>query len=260
MPKPTDAPPARLTVELAGQVALVTGASRGIGRATAIALARCGARVACVARNKDKLAETVQAIQTAGGSAESFECDVTDGAAVQALVDKIADGWGRLDVLVNNAGITRDTLLPRMSDEQWDEVINTNLRGTFLFTRAATRPMMQARYGRIINISSVSGVRGNPGQANYSASKAAVIGFSRTVARELASRKVTVNVVAPGFVETDMTAVLSEAMMDEVVKKMIPAKRIGQPEEVADAVLFFASPASGFITGQVLVVDGGFTV
>ncbi len=260
MPKTDDAPPVRLTVELAGQVALVTGASRGIGRATAIALARCGARVACVARNKEKLAETVQAIQSAGGSAESFECDVTDGAAVQALVDKIADGWGRLDVLVNNAGITRDTLLPRMSDEQWDEVIDTNLRGTFLFTRAATRPMMQARYGRIINISSVSGVRGNPGQANYSASKAAVIGFSRTVARELASRKVTVNVVAPGFVETDMTAILSEAMMDEVVKKMIPAKRIGQPEEVADAVLFFASPASGFITGQVLVVDGGFTV
>jgi 3-oxoacyl-[acyl-carrier protein] reductase len=260
MPKANDAPPARLSVELAGQVALVTGASRGIGRATAIALARCGARVACVARNKDKLAETVQAIQTAGGTAESFECDVTDGAAVQALVDKIADGWGRLDVLVNNAGITRDTLLPRMSDEQWDEVIDTNLRGTFLFTRAATRPMMQARYGRIINISSVSGVRGNPGQANYSASKAAVIGFSRTVARELASRKVTVNVIAPGFVETDMTAVLSEAMMDEVVKKMIPAKRIGQPEEVADAVLFFASPASGFVTGQVLVVDGGFTV
>jgi 3-oxoacyl-[acyl-carrier protein] reductase len=260
MAKTSDGPAARLTVDLAGQTALVTGASRGIGRATAIALGRCGARVACSARNTEKLAETVQAIQSAGGAAEAFECDVTNGAVVQALVDKIAEGWGRLDVLVNNAGITRDTLLPRMADDQWDDVINTNLRGTFLFTRAATRPMMQARYGRIINISSVSGIRGNPGQANYSASKAAVIGFSRTVARELASRKITVNVVAPGFVETDMTAVLGEAMMDEVVKKMIPAKRIGKPEEVADAVLFFASPASGFITGQVLVVDGGFTV
>ena len=260
MAKTNDGPVARLTVDLAGQVALVTGASRGIGRATAIALGRCGARVACAARNTEKLAETVQAIQSAGGAAEAFECDVTNGEAVQALVDKIAEDWGRLDVLVNNAGITRDTLLPRMADDQWDDVINTNLRGTFLFTRAATRPMMQARYGRIINISSVSGIRGNAGQANYSASKAAVIGFSRTVARELASRKITVNVVAPGFVETDMTAVLGEAMMEEVVKKMIPAKRIGQPEEVADAVLFFAAPATGFITGQVLVVDGGFTV
>ena len=197
MAKTNDAPPARLTVDLAGQVALVTGASRGIGRATAIALARCGARVACVARNAEKLAETVAAIQAAGGSAEAFECDVTKGEAVQPLVEKIAEGWGRLDIVVNNAGITRDTLLPRMADDQWDDVIDTNLRGTFLFTRAATRPMMQARYGRIINISSVSGIRGNPGQANYSASKAAVIGFSRTVARELASRKITVNVGRP---------------------------------------------------------------
>ncbi len=260
MAKTPDGPPPRLTVDLAGQVALVTGASRGIGRATAAALARSGAKVACVAQNAEKLAETVAAIHAAGGAAEAFECDVTKGEAVQKLVESIADGWGQLDVLVNNAGITRDTLLPRMTDEQWDEVIDTNLRGTFLFTRAATRPMMQARYGRIINISSVSGVRGNPGQANYSASKAAVIGFSQTVARELASRKITVNVVAPGFVATDMTAVLSEAMMDEIVKKMVPAKRIGQPEEIADAVLFFASRSSGFITGQVLVVDGGFSV
>ena len=260
MSKTSDIPVPRLTVELPGQVALVTGASRGIGRAIAIAMGRCGARVACVARNAEKLAETVAAIKEAGGAAEAFECDVTKGEAVQKLVDQIAEGWGRLDILVNNAGITRDTLLPRMSDEQWDEVIDTNLRGTFLFTRAATRPMMQSRYGRIINISSVSGVRGNPGQANYSASKAAIIGFSRTVARELASRKITVNVVAPGFVATDMTAVLGEVMMEEVTKKLIPAKRIGQPEEIADAVLFFAASSSGFITGQVLVVDGGFTV
>ena len=156
MPKPSDESAPRLTVDLAGHVALVTGASRGIGRATAIALARCGARVACAARNAEKLAETVEAIKSAGGSAEAFECDVTKGEAVQAIVDKIAEGWGRLDIVVNNAGITRDTLLPRMADDQWDDVINTNLRGTFLFTRAATRPMMQARYGRIINISSVS--------------------------------------------------------------------------------------------------------
>ncbi len=260
MSKSSDGPAPRLTVDLANQVALVTGASRGIGRATAVALARCGARVACVGRDTGKLAETVGAIQAAGGSAEAFACDVNQGEAVQKLVDSLTENWGRLDVLVNNAGITRDTLIPRMTDDQWDEVINTNLRGTFLFTRAATRPMMQARYGRIINISSVSGVRGNPGQANYSASKAAVIGFSRTVAKELASRKITVNAIAPGFTATDMTAMLGEALLDEMIKKLVPAKRIGQPEEVADAVLFFASPSSGYVTGQVLVVDGGFTV
>jgi 3-oxoacyl-[acyl-carrier protein] reductase len=255
-----NAPVPRLTVDLAGQVALVTGASRGIGRSIAEALGRCGARVACVARNVEKLAETVQAIQAAGGSADAVPGDVTDGEAVQKLVDSIAEGWGRLDILVNNAGVTRDTLLPRMSDEQWDEVLNTNLRGTFLFTRAATRPMMQARYGRIINISSVSGLRGNPGQANYSASKAAVIGFTRTIARELASRKITVNVVAPGFIDTEMTAALGPVMLEEITKRMIPAKRMGQPDEIADAVLYFASPASGYVTGQVLVVDGGFAV
>src|SRR5215471_18477597 len=187
----------RLTVDLAGRVALVTGASRGIGRAIAINLGRCGAKVACAARDTAKLAETVSAITSAGGQAEAFACDVTNGEAVQQLVESIAEKWGRLDILVNNAGITRDGLLPRMLDDQWDEVINTNLRGAFLFTRAATRPMMQARYGRIINIASVSGLMGNPGQANYSASKAGLIGMTRSVARELASRKVTVNAVAP---------------------------------------------------------------
>src|SRR5689334_6317937 len=158
-------PAPRLTVNLTGQVALVTGASRGIGKAIAIHLARCGAKMACVARDADKLAETVSAITSAGGQAETFQCDVTNGEAVQQLVEGIAEKWGRLDILVNNAGITRDTLLPRMGDDQWDDVINTNLRGAFLFTRAATRPMMSQRYGRIINISSVSGLIGNAGQA-----------------------------------------------------------------------------------------------
>ena len=247
-----------IQVSLSGQLALVTGASRGLGRAIAIALGKAGARVACIARNKEKLAETVSTIQSAGGHAEAFECDVKDGESVQKVVDEVAEQWARLDVLVNNAGVTRDTLIPRMQDDQWDEVIDTNLRGTFLFTRAATRPMMQQRYGRIINISSVSGLMGNPGQANYSASKAGVIGMTRTVARELASRKITVNVVAPGFIESDMTEALGPALHEEV-KKRVPAKRLGKPEEIAEAVLFLAAPSSSYITGQVLTVDGGLT-
>jgi 3-oxoacyl-[acyl-carrier protein] reductase len=252
-----DATP-RLTVDLSGQVALVTGASRGLGRAIALALAANGAKVACVARDATKLAETVSAIQQAGGTAETFACDVTKGESVSHVVDQVTEKWGKLDILVNNAGITKDTLFPRMSDEQWDDVINTNLRGAFLFMRAVTRPMMQARYGRIINISSVSGLMGNPGQANYSASKAALIGMTRTVARELASRKITINCVAPGFIASEMTAALGPALEEEV-KKRVPAKRLGTADEVADAVLFLAAPASGFITGQCLVVDGGLT-
>jgi 3-oxoacyl-[acyl-carrier protein] reductase len=247
-----------VTVDLSGQSALVTGASRGLGRAIAAALARCGARVACVARDTAKLAETVAAITAAGGQAEAFAGDVTSGQRVEDLVNSICEQWGGLHILVNNAGITRDTLVPRMTDEQFDEVINTNLRGTFLFTRAVTRPMMQARYGRIINIASVSGLVGNPGQANYSASKAGMIGFTRTVAKELAGRKVTVNAVAPGFIETEMTQVLADLIKDEA-KKRIPAKRLGKPEDVAEAVVFLASPAASYITGQVLTVDGGMT-
>jgi 3-oxoacyl-[acyl-carrier protein] reductase len=250
--------PARLTVDLAGQVALVTGASRGLGRAIAIALGRSGANVACVARDSGKLAQTVAEIQAAGGEAEAFACDVTKGESVSQVVEQVTEKWGKLDILVNNAGITKDTLFPRMSDEQWDDVINTNLRGAFLFMRAVTRPMMQARYGRIINISSVSGLMGNPGQANYSASKAGLIGMTRTVARELASRKITVNCVAPGFIASEMTAALGPALEEEV-KKRVPAKRLGTADEVADAVLFLAAPASAFITGQCLVVDGGLT-
>jgi 3-oxoacyl-[acyl-carrier protein] reductase len=250
--------PSPLTTDFTGQIALVTGASRGLGRAIAQGLARCGARVACVARSADKLEETVAMITGAGGNAQAFSCDVTSGDAVGKLVESLAEDWGGLHILVNNAGITRDTLLPRMQDDQWDEVINTNLRGTFLFTRAATRPMMGARYGRIINIASVSGLMGNPGQANYSASKAGMIGFTRTVARELAGRSITVNAIAPGFIETEMTQVLGSALLDEV-KKRVPAKRLGKPEEVSDAVVYLASSAASYITGQVLTLDGGLT-
>ena len=245
-----------MKIDLHGRTALVTGASQGIGKAIAMALAAAGARVACVARSVDKLEQTAAAIRAAGGTAEVFACDVTNSESVQKVVDGVVEKWEKLDILVNNAGITRDTLIPRMEDSDWDDVINTNLRGTFLFTRAATRPMMQRRYGRIINISSVSGLTGNPGQANYSASKAGVIGMTRTVARELAGRKITVNSVAPGFIETEMTAALGPVVLDEV-KKRIPAKRVGQPEEIASAVLFLASEAASYITGQVLTVDGG---
>jgi 3-oxoacyl-[acyl-carrier protein] reductase len=255
----TDAAAKRLTVDLSGQVALVTGASRGIGKAIARAVGRCGARVACVARDTGKLAETVKEITDAGGKAEAFACDVTNGGAVQELVDSIAEKWERLDILVNNAGITRDTLLPRMGDDQWDDVINTNLRGAFLFTRAATRPMMSQRYGRIINISSVSGLIGNAGQSNYSASKAGLIGFTRTVSKELGGRKITVNAIAPGFIESEMSAALGPALQDQV-KVRIPAKRLGTPDEVADVVLFLASPTSSYITGQCITIDGGLTV
>lgn len=250
----TTAPP--LVVDLKDQVALVTGASRGIGKAIALALAGAGAKVACVARSVDKLTETVEAIRAAGGTAEVFACDVTSGENVDKVVDEVVAKWGKLHILVNNAGVTRDGLVPRMSDDDWDTVINTNLRGAFLFLRAATRQMMGQRYGRIINIASVSGLIGNPGQANYSASKAGMIGMTRTAAKELAGRKVTINAVAPGFIESDMTAALGDSILDEV-KKRIPAKRLGTPEDIAWAVLFLASPAASYITGQTLTVDGG---
>lgn len=252
------APKQNWRVDLTGQAAIVTGASRGIGRAIAISLAQAGAKVACIARSEDKLAETVQAIVAAGGVADAYACDVTSGDSVQKVVDAVTEKWEKLHILVNNAGVTRDTLIPRMSDEDWDLVINTNLRGTFLFTRAVTRPMMQGRYGRIINISSVSGITGNPGQSNYSASKAGVIGMTRSIAKELAGRKITVNAVAPGFIETEMTEALGPVVLDEV-KKRVPAKRLGQPEDIAGPVLFLASEAAAYITGQVLTVDGGLT-
>ena len=248
----------RIQVNLSGQTALVTGASRGIGKSIALTLGKSGAKVACIARNEEKLKETVNEILAAGGAAEAFPLNVTDSAAVTGLFDKIIEEWEKIDIVVNNAGITRDTLLPRMSDEEWDDVIATNLRSVFLFSRAAILAMMRKRYGRVINISSVSGLMGNPGQANYSASKAGVIGFTRTAAREIAGRKVTVNAICPGFIATEMTDALGPAVQEEV-KKRVPAKRLGQSEEVADAVLYLASESGSYITGQVLTVDGGLT-
>ncbi len=245
-----------LQADLSGQVAIVTGASQGLGRAIALALGANQCQVACLARTESKLAETVDAIQSAGGTAQAFAADVANRESVEAAVDAVIERFERLDILVNNAGITRDTLLPRMTDDEWIDVINTNLNGAFYMARAASRVMMRARYGRIINISSVSGLIGNPGQTNYSASKAGLIGMTRSLSRELGGRKVTVNAVAPGFIESEMTAVLGDSIVGKI-KERIPAKRLGRPEDVGAAVLFLASPAAAYVTGQVLTVDGG---
>lgn len=249
---------AKLATNLNEQVAIVTGAGRGLGRKISQFLAAAGARVACVDISQDLAAETVLLIQNAGGTAMAIPCDVTDSQRVQAVVEEVVKTWGGVHILVNNAGITRDGMLLRMKDEQWDAVLAINLRGTFLFTRAVARPMLKQQRGRIINIASVAGLMGNPGQANYSASKAGVIGFTRTVARELAGRNITVNAVAPGFIATDMTASLGEEVLERI-RKETPLGRLGDPEDVAYAVLFLASEAAAFITGHVLTVDGGLS-
>ena len=245
-----------LRVDLSGQLALVTGASQGIGQAIAVTLAANGATVCLLARNKEKLAFVAELINSAGGKSDPMPCDVSQSDAIEKVVETVVQKHGRLDILVNNAGVTRDTLIPRMSNDEWDEVLATNLRAPFLFMRAVSRPMMQQRYGRIVNISSVSGIIGNPGQANYSASKAGLIGLTQTVAKELAGRKITVNAVAPGFIASEMTDAMGPALMD-VVKKRVPAKRLGLATEIAEAVAFLASPSAGYITAQTLVVDGG---
>ena len=245
-------------VNLEGQVALVTGASRGIGRAIAIQLAACGAKVAGVARTLEGLSGTLEAIRAAGGTAEGFAGSVDRAEDVTRIIAEVEAKFEKIHILVNNAGITKDGLMLRMEDEAWDAVIATNLKGTFMFCRAVGAMMIRQRYGRIINISSVSGLVGNPGQANYSASKAGVIGFTQTIAKELASRNITVNAVAPGFITTDMTDVLPDKIKAEV-KERVPVKRLGNPEDIADLVTYLAGPGAGYLTGQAIAVDGGMT-
>lgn len=242
------------------QTVIVTGAGRGIGEAIARRLASEGARVACVSRTEANAAKVADAINAAApGRAAAYAVDVADGQAVRAAAEKILADFGRVDVLVNNAGITRDGLAMRMSEEDWDAVINANLKGAFLFTQSVLRPMIKQRSGRIINISSVSGLMGNAGQANYAASKAGLLGLSKSLARELASRGITVNVVAPGFITTDMTQALSEQVKAAVLPG-IPLGRFGEPEDIAAAVAFLASAEAKYITGQVLTVDGGMVM
>jgi 3-oxoacyl-[acyl-carrier protein] reductase len=242
------------------QIAVVTGAGRGIGRAIAMRLASEGARVACVSRttaNVKKTADEINAMYA--DAAKHYAVDVADHAAVQKIGAQILQDFGKIDILVNNAGMTRDALAMRMSLEDWDSVINTNLRGAFSFTQAVLRAMIKQRNGRIINISSVSGVMGNAGQTNYAASKAGLIGFTKSLARELASRNITVNAVAPGFVTTDMTAGLSDEVKNALHAK-IPLGKTGTPEDIANAVAFLASPEANYITGQTLCVDGGIVM
>ena len=247
-------------MSLQGKCALVTGGSRGIGRAVCQELARQGARVAVnYAGNAAAAEETVKACQDLGTDAFAIQADVADAAACEAMVQEVLTRFGRLDILVNNAGITRDNLALSISEADFDAVLDTNLKGAFLCIKAAYRPMMKQRYGRIVNLSSIAGIRGNAGQANYAASKAGLIGLTKSMAKELAARNVTVNAVAPGFIETDMTAVLSEKIREGMLSS-IPAGRLGQAEDVARAVAFFAGDGAAYITGQVLCVDGGMAV
>jgi 3-oxoacyl-[acyl-carrier protein] reductase len=247
-------------IDLAPRVAIVTGASRGIGRAIALELARSGAAVVVNYRAGAAEAEAVvNQIAEAGGKAVAIQADIGDGTATERLLNAALESFGGLHILVNNAGIARDNLLLRMKDDEWDAVIDTNLRGAYLMTRAALRPMMKARWGRIITITSVVGLAGNAGQANYAAAKAGLIGFTKSVAREMASRGITANAVAPGFVETDITAGLTQAQRDAILPT-IPLGRWGQTDEIARVVTFLASDAAGYITGQTLAVDGGMTM
>lgn len=247
-------------MRLAGRVALVTGGSRGIGKAIVWALAREGARVAFVYRSSQAAAEAfVAELELDQHTVAAYQADVRDKSAVDHVVEQVLEQWDQIDILVNNAGVIHDGLLATMSSEQWQDVIDTNLTSVFNFCQAVTRPMMSARYGRIVNLSSVAANTGNPGQSNYAASKGGIEGFTRCIATELARRGITVNAVAPGFVETDMTEAVRNAAGDQI-KKQIPARRLGQPDDIAHAVAFLVSDEASYITGQVLKVDGGLTL
>ena len=249
-----------MTLSLAGRVALVTGSSRGIGRAIALKLADRGAMVVINYRTSAQAAEElVGQIKSGGGEATAVQADVSKYDQAQTLIKAAREAYNKLDVLVNNAGITRDTLLARMSEEDWDVVLDTNLKSVFNCSKAALRPMMRQRYGRIINITSVSGLVGQAGQANYSSSKAGIIGFSKALAREVGSRNITVNAVAPGFIQTELTADLPEELLAEAVART-PLGRAGIPEDIASAVAFLATDEASFITGHVLSVDGGLAM
>jgi 3-oxoacyl-[acyl-carrier protein] reductase len=245
-----------MRIDLTGRVALVTGSTRGIGREIATTLAGCGARVAVVGRDASRAQDAAAAI---GGEARGFACEVSDPASVVRLVEEVEGAFGQLDILVNNAGLTRDNILLRLKDDDWDAVLDANLRGAFVAIRSAARGMMKRRWGRIINIASVVGITGNKGQSNYAASKAGLIGLTKSVAKELASRNILANAVAPGFIETDMTSSLT-AEVREGLAKQIPLERLGTPADIAAMVAFLASDHAAYITGQVFVVDGGMVM
>ena len=242
--------------DLSNKIAVITGASQGIGHTMATVFAKAGAKVMCIARSESKIKELCLNISDEDGIAFPFVCDVGNGEAFSDTIKSIANEYGKLDILINNAGITRDALLMRMTDSQWDEVIQTNLKGAFYGIKSAIRPMMKNKFGRIINITSIVGLTGNPGQANYAASKAGLIGMTQSIAKEFGSRGITVNCIAPGWIDTEMTVEISEDSKKDLLDK-IPIRKIGKPEDIAHAAVFLASDEASYITGQTIVVDGG---